>query len=64
MLGPPGNNDTRTRRRMSAKTANKNNQPTMAEKADIHELYELSVQNVEGEVEFLQETFKNRKHVT
>lgn len=43
---------------MSAKTANKNNQPTMAEKADIHELYELSVQNVEGEVEFLQETFK------
>ncbi len=31
---------------------------TMAEEADIHELYELSVQNVEHEVEFLQETFQ------
>lgn len=30
----------------------------MAEQADIHELYELSVQNVEHEIEFLQETFK------
>jgi SAM-dependent methyltransferase len=30
----------------------------MADKADIHELYEKSVQNVEHEVEFLQETFK------
>ena len=32
--------------------------PTMAEQADIHELYELSVQNVEHEVEFLQTTFR------
>lgn len=32
--------------------------PTMAEQADIHELYELSVQNVEHEIEFLQTTFK------
>ncbi len=32
--------------------------PTMAEQADIHELYELSVQNVEHEVEFLQNTFR------
>ena len=32
--------------------------PTMAEQADIHELYELSVQNVEHEVEFLQKTFR------
>ena len=32
--------------------------PTMAEQADIHELYELSVQNVEHEVEFLQNTFQ------
>ena len=42
---------------MSAKSATKSNRPTMAEKADIHELYELSVQNVENEVEFLQTTF-------
>ena len=32
--------------------------PTMAEQADIHELYEMSVQNVEHEVEFLQNTFR------
>ncbi|MFQ6006745.1 MAG: class I SAM-dependent methyltransferase, partial [Woeseia sp.] len=31
---------------------------TMADKADIHELYEKSVQNVEHEVEFLQKTFQ------
>jgi len=42
---------------MSAKS--KRNQPTMAEQADIHELYELSVQNVENEIEFLQTTFKS-----
>jgi SAM-dependent methyltransferase len=45
------------RANMSAKS--KRNQPTMAEKADIHELYELSVQNVENEIEFLQTTFKS-----
>jgi SAM-dependent methyltransferase len=44
---------------MSAKSATKNNLPTMADKADIHELYELSVQNVENEVEFLQTTFQS-----
>ena len=33
--------------------------PTMADQADIHELYELSVQNVEHEIEFLQKTFKD-----
>ncbi len=33
-------------------------QKTMAEQADIHELYEESVQNVEHETEFLQTTFK------
>jgi SAM-dependent methyltransferase len=43
---------------MSAKIANKSNTPTMADQADIHNLYEASVQNVEGEVEFLQTTFK------
>ena len=42
---------------MSVKPANKNK--TMAEQADIHELYELSVQNVEHEIEFLQATFQN-----
>ncbi len=43
---------------MSAKTANRTNRPTMADEADIHELYEESVQNVENEVEFLQTTFQ------
>tara|TARA_B110000858_G_scaffold143443_2_gene162936 strand:- start:2786 stop:3610 length:825 start_codon:yes stop_codon:yes gene_type:complete len=42
---------------MSAKSASKHQ--TMADKADIHELYELSVQNVEHEIEFLQATFKS-----
>ncbi len=42
---------------MSAKTA-VSHRPTMADKADIHELYEKSVQNVEHEVEFLQATFQ------
>lgn len=32
----------------------------MAEKADIHELYEESVQNVENEVAFLRDTFRER----
>jgi len=43
---------------MSAKTANKAKRPTMADEADIHELYEESVQNVENEVEFLQTTYQ------
>lgn len=42
---------------MSAKSAKKKNR--MADEADIHELYELSVQNVEYEIEFLQETFES-----
>lgn len=33
--------------------------PTMAEEADLHDLYEKAVQNVEHEVEFLQETFES-----
>ena len=39
----------------------KNNNPkfTMAERADIHELYEEAVQNVETEVEFLLEIFRD-----
>ena len=45
---------------MSAKPAvARNKRQTMADKADIHELYEKSVQNVEHEVEFLQDTFKS-----
>ena len=45
---------------MSAKPAvARNKRQTMADKADIHELYEKSVQNVEHEVEFLQNTFKD-----
>ena len=44
---------------MSAKEASvPNDGLTMAETADKHELYELSVQNVENEVVFLQDTFK------
>jgi SAM-dependent methyltransferase len=44
---------------MSAKPAiARGKRETMADKADIHELYEKSVQNVEHEVEFLQATFK------
>ena len=39
---------------------NKGSHQTMAEKADIHELYELSVQNVENEVVFLRDTFRQR----
>ncbi|MBT8077571.1 MAG: class I SAM-dependent methyltransferase [Gammaproteobacteria bacterium] len=33
--------------------------PTMAELADKHDLYEKSVQNVENEIEFLQNTFQS-----
>ncbi|MGB5344962.1 MAG: class I SAM-dependent methyltransferase [Woeseia sp.] len=44
---------------MSGKnTAMSNDNTTMAERADIHELYEQSVQNVEHEIEFLQNTFR------
>ena len=32
---------------------------TMAEQADVHELYEEAVQNVETEIEFLSETFQS-----
>ena len=45
---------------MSAKTANKGKKLTMAELADIHELYEESVQNVPNEVSFLATTFRER----
>ena len=45
---------------MSAKIANKGSHQTMADKADIHELYEESVQNVENEVDFLRTTFTQR----
>ncbi len=44
---------------MRAKSSQKSKKLTMAETADIHELYEHSVQNVENEIEFLQKTFKS-----
>jgi hypothetical protein len=44
---------------MSANTANKTKKPTMAELADVHELYEESVQNVANEAEFLAKTFRD-----
>ena len=43
---------------MSVKSSKMAKRPTMAEQADVHELYEASVQNVENEVEFMQTTFK------
>lgn len=44
---------------MNAKTAVAlKKRQTMADQADIHELYEKSVQNVEHEIEFLQKTFQ------
>lgn len=46
---------------MGAKSLKKSKGPTMAEKADIHELYEESVQNVENEVKFLGATFRERR---
>jgi len=45
---------------MGAKSLKRNKGPTMAEMADIHELYEESVQNVENEVQFLGATFRER----
>jgi SAM-dependent methyltransferase len=44
---------------MSVKTTSKTKtkKPKMADTADIHELYEESVQNVENEVEFIATTF-------
>jgi SAM-dependent methyltransferase len=41
--------------------APKQKKPTMAEQADIHELYEASVQCVEPEIEFLHTTFRALK---
>lgn len=46
---------------MSAKNAVAHG-PTMAEQADIHDLYEKSVQNVETEIEFLQKTFRSLRN--
>lgn len=42
---------------MTARNTAEKRRQTMAEKADIHELYEQSVQDVEMECEFLQKTF-------
>jgi SAM-dependent methyltransferase len=43
---------------MGAKSSRMKNRPSMADEADIHELYEESVQNVENEVYFLSTTFE------
>jgi hypothetical protein len=42
-------------------TAQIKKKPKMAERADIHELYEAAVQCVEPEIEFLQKTFRELK---
>jgi SAM-dependent methyltransferase len=44
---------------MGAKSSKKHKGPTMADQADIHQLYEESVQNVENEVDFLSKTFSD-----
>ncbi len=44
---------------MTVKTSRKGHPDSMAARADVHELYEEAVQNVEHEVEFLQNTFKS-----
>jgi len=41
-----------------ARPQKKEKSPKLAEQADLHELYEEAVQNVETEIEFLQETFR------
>jgi len=48
-------------RKGASMTAQRKNKPTMAEQADIHELYEAAVQSVEPEIEFLQKTFRELK---
>ncbi len=45
----------------TTKTKSKRNKLAQSKKADIHELYEKSVQNVEHEVEFMQQTYMNIK---
>lgn len=39
----------------------KNNKLSLADRANIHDLYEQSVQNVEHEIDFMQETYKYLK---
>ena len=39
----------------------KNNKLSLADRANIHDLYERSVQNVEHEIDFMQETYKYLK---
>jgi len=47
---------------MSAKNKKKKNKPTQASKADRHKLYEASVQCVEAEIDFVDETFSQLRH--
>jgi hypothetical protein len=44
---------------VSSAEAKETREPTMAEQADLHEIYEAAVQNVETEIEFLQETYRD-----
>jgi len=44
---------------VSSAEAKEIREPTMAEQADLHEIYEAAVQNVETEIEFVQETFRD-----
>ena len=39
----------------------KNNKLSLTDRANIHDLYEQSVQNVEHEIDFMQETYKYLK---
>ena len=47
-----------------AATAKKKLSATMAEKADIHDLYEQSVQAVDVEAEFLRDTYRALRGAT
>lgn len=51
-----------SRKQRKKSSAQHHNEPTMAELADRHELYENSVQNAETEVDFVSETFELIRH--
>ena len=44
---------------MATTTKNKKKKPTQACRADKHKLYEYSVQNVKGEIDFIDHTFRS-----
>jgi cyclopropane fatty-acyl-phospholipid synthase-like methyltransferase len=53
--------DKKKRGRKNARSKGSRNGPSMAEKADRHVLYQESVQGVEAEIDFVDETFQKLK---